>query len=258
MLLLRRATLVKAHTTTQVIAFSVSARLISARSSCSASRAWVATQCSASYQQRTSFAGRLPSLRISPSRQHPQQQQQQQQRGARAMASASRKLELEVVDIENPKEYNFILGHAHFIKTVEDIYEALVQSSTALKFGIAFNEASLGYEAMPGRKVRFDGNSEELIELAKVNAMALGAGHTFIVFLDGGFPVNCLNAVKSVTEVCRIHCATSNPTSVVLGKTSDEAVGILGVIDGVRPLEFENDDDKKKRHEFLRMIGYKR
>lgn len=172
--------------------------------------------------------------------------------------SAGKKLEFELVEIDNPKEYNFILGHSHFIKTVEDIYEALVQSSTALKFGIAFNEASPGYEAMPGRKVRYDGNSDELIDLAKRNAMALGAGHTFIVFLDGGFPVNCLNAVKSVTEVCRIHCATSNPTSVVIAKTSDDAKGIMGVIDGVCPTDYETDEDKKKRHEFLRMIGYKR
>jgi hypothetical protein len=172
--------------------------------------------------------------------------------------SAGKKLELEAVDIINPKEYNFILGHAHFIKTVEDLYEALVQSSTALKFGIAFNEASPGYEAMPGRKVRFDGNSDELIELAKTNAMALGAGHTFIVFLDGGFPVNCLNAVKAVPEVCRIHCATSNPTSVVVASTSEDAKGIIGIIDGVCPTDYETEDDKKKRYDFLRMIGYKR
>eukprot|EP00878_Enallax_costatus_P017659 GHUV01018553.1.p2 GENE.GHUV01018553.1~~GHUV01018553.1.p2 ORF type:complete len:182 (+),score=55.09 GHUV01018553.1:1271-1816(+) len=178
--------------------------------------------------------------------------------------AAGKKLEFELIDVHNPKEYNFILGHAHFIKTVEDLYEALVQSSTALKFGIAFNEASPGYEAMPvvaaaaGRKVRFDGNSRELIELAKMNAIAIGAGHTFIVFLDGGFPVNCLNAVKGVPEVCRIHCATSNPTSVVIAKTSDDEKGIMGVIDGVCPTDFETEDDKIKRHDFLRVIGYKR
>eukprot|EP00775_Hariotina_reticulata_P008643 gene8643-8824_t len=172
--------------------------------------------------------------------------------------AANKGFELELIDIQNPKEYNFILGHAHFIKTVEDLYEALVQSSPSLKFGIAFNEASPGYEAMPGRKVRFDGNCDELIELAKGNAIALGAGHTFIIFIDGGFPVNCLNAIKAVPEVCRVHCATANPTSVIIAKKGEDAKGILGVIDGVVPTDFETDDDKKKRHEFLRMIGYKR
>lgn len=190
----------------------------------------------------------------------PQQphQQQQQRLSVRTMASGSKSLSFELVEIENPKELNFILGHAHFIKTVEDLYEALVQSSPSLKFGIAFNEASPGYEAMPGRKVRFDGNDDALIDLAKKNAMALGAGHTFIIFIDGGFPVNCLNAVKAVPEVCRVHCATANPTSVVLAKTSEDEKGIMGVIDGVVPTDFETDDDKKKRHDFLRMIGYKR
>lgn len=136
------------------------------------------------------------------------------------------------------------------------LFRHYCQSGCSSRAGITHHCAAA--TLCPGRKVRFDGNSEELIELAKKNAMALGAGHTFIVFLDGGFPVNCLNAVKNGTEVCRIHCATSNPTSVVLAKTSDDAVGIMGVIDGVRPTDFETDDDKKKRHEFLRMIGYKR
>lgn len=113
---------------------------------------------------------------------------------------------------------------AHFIKTVEDIYEALIQSSPGIKFGVAFCEASPGYDDMPGRRVRFDGNDDVLIELAKTNAMAIGAGHSFIVFLgQGNFPVNVLNAIKAVPEVCRIHCATANPTTVVLAKTSDDA-----------------------------------
>eukprot|EP00877_Chromochloris_zofingiensis_P006051 jgi/Chrzof1/169/Cz01g05260.t1 len=136
-------------------------------------------------------------------------------------SGATASLTLEMVEIDNPTELNFILGHAHFIKTVEDLYEALVQSSTALKFGIAFNEASEGNPGMPGRKVRFDGNHDALIELAKKNAMALGAGHTFIVFIDGGFPVNCLNAIKAVPEVCHIYCATANPTKAVIAKLSE-------------------------------------
>jgi len=178
--------------------------------------------------------------------------------GASKSTAFGKSLEFEVVEIENPKELNFILGHAHFIKTVEDVYEALIQSSPALKFGVAFNEASEGYEAMPGRKVRFDGNDATLIDLAKRNALALGAGHSFIIFMDGGFPVNCLDAVKAVPEVCRIHCATANPTAVIIAKLGEDRKGIMGVIDGVVPTDFETEDDKQKRHDFLRMIGYKR
>jgi hypothetical protein len=190
---------------------------------------------------------------------HPNRYIQEEQEPIVTTMASSNSVSLEVVDVENPKGLNCILGHAHFIKTVEDLYEELVQSSTALKFGIAFNEASEGHGGDdPGRRVRFDGNDNDLIELAKSNALRIGAGHSFIIFIDGGFPVNCLNAVKSVTEVCTIHCATSNPLQVVLAKTSEERKGIIGVIDGVCPMDFEDDKAKAARHSFLRMIGYKR
>lgn len=167
-------------------------------------------------------------------------------------------LGLEVVEIYNPEELNFILGHAHFIKTVEDLYEALVAASPALKFGIAFCEASEGHGDMAGRRVRFDGNDPKLIEVAKKNALALGAGHTFVVFLDGGFPVSVLNTIKAVPEVCRVHCATANPTAVVLGTLGSDRKGIMGVIDGMISTAYETEEDKTARHSFLRMIGYKR
>jgi hypothetical protein len=154
------------------------------------------------------------------------------------------------VRINKPEEMNFILGHSHFIKTVEDIYEAIVQTNPGMKFGLAFCEAS------GPTLVRFVGNEPSLIDMAKTNAMAIGAGHSFIIFLTDGFPVNILNTIKNVPEVCRIFCATSNPTEVVIAET-DQGRAILGVVDGFRAQGIETDGDIKKRKEFLRMIGYK-
>jgi len=158
---------------------------------------------------------------------------------------------LDVVQIDNPSSLNLIFGQSHFIKTVEDLYEALVQSGTSLQFGIAFCEAS-------GPKlIRTDGNSPDLIRLATAAAQKVGAGHTFFVFLDKGFPVNVLNAVKNVPEVARIFCATANDLQVIVAKT-DQGRGVLGVVDGGSPLGVENDSQKEERREFLRKIGYKR
>ncbi|MDL1894546.1 hypothetical protein FBQ87_16910 [Sphingobacteriales bacterium CHB3] len=159
-------------------------------------------------------------------------------------------MELKVISIEKPEEMNFILGHSHFIKTVEDLYEAIVQTNPAMKFGIAFCEAS------GPALVRFVGNDQKLIELAQMNAMNLAAGHTFIIMMEGGFPVNILNTIKNVPEVCRIYCATANPTEVIVAET-EQGRGILGVIDGVKTKGIETDDDIVKRKELLRKIGYK-
>lgn len=155
------------------------------------------------------------------------------------------------VKIEKPEEINFILGQSHFIKTVEDVHEALVNTVPGIKFGMAFCEAS-------GKcLVRWSGTDEEMNELARRNAMAIGAGHSFIVFLGNGFyPVNVLNAVKSVPEVCRIFCATANPVEVLLAET-ELGRGILGVVDGASPLGIEAEEDITWRKGFLRMIGYK-
>lgn len=158
---------------------------------------------------------------------------------------------ISLVDIEKPEELNFILGQSHFIKTVEDIHEALVTSVPGLKFGLAFCEAS--GECL----VRWSGNDAQLIELAKKNALAIGAGHSFIVFLGNGFyPINVLNTLKQVPEVCRIFCATANPTQVIVAK-SEQGRGILGVIDGFSPKGVEDDEGIAWRKGFLRMIGYK-
>jgi len=159
-------------------------------------------------------------------------------------------MNLAVVQIEKPDEMNFILGHAHFIKTVEDIYEAIVQTNPSMKFGIAFCEAS------GPMLVRSTGNDEGLVELAQKNAMALAAGHAFLVFMEKGFPVNILNAIKTVPEVCRVFCATANPTEVVIGET-DQGRAILGVVDGYRTKAVETEKDVQARKEFLRKIGYK-
>jgi adenosine/AMP kinase len=137
-------------------------------------------------------------------------------------------MELQVVQIDKPEDLNFVLGQSHFIKTVEDLHEALVGSSPALRFGLAFCESS------GPRLVRSSGNDEELVALAVRNALAIGAGHSFIVFLRGGFPINVLNAVKMVPEVCRIYCATANPVQVIVAET-EQGRGILGVIDPILP-----------------------
>ncbi len=160
-------------------------------------------------------------------------------------------LEFETVAIEKPESINFILGQSHFIKTVEDLHEALVTAVPGIRFGLAFCEAS--GEAL----VRWSGTDKAMIELAKTNAMTLGAGHSFIIFLgDGFFPINVLNAVKQVPEVARVFCATANPVEVIIVETN-QGRGILGVIDGVKPKGVEGDEGIAWRKGFLRTIGYK-
>jgi len=160
-------------------------------------------------------------------------------------------MQLLTVAIDKPEATNFILGQTHFIKTVEDVHEALVGAVPGIKFGLAFCEAS-------GKcLVRLSGTDAAMVELAQRNALAIGAGHSFIVFLgDGFFPVNVLNALKLVPEVCRIFCATANPTEVVIAQT-ERGRGILGVIDGAVPLGVETEADVAWRKGFLRQIGYK-
>lgn len=159
-------------------------------------------------------------------------------------------MELKTVIIENPDELNFILGHAHFIKTVEDVHEAIVCTVPNAKFGVAFCEASM--ECL----IRYSGTDEEMVELAKKNAVELSAGHTFIIFMKDMFPINILNTIQNVPEVARIHCATANPVEVIIAQT-DQGRGILGVIDGFSSKGVETDEDIEKRKGFLRMIGYK-
>jgi len=160
-------------------------------------------------------------------------------------------MELLTVRIEKPDEVNFILGQSHFIKSVEDLHEALVQSVPGIKFGIAFCESS------GARLVRWTGSDEAMVELARRNAQALGAGHCFLIFLAPGFyPVNVLNAVKMVPEVCRVFCASANPTEVILAQT-EQGRAILGVVDGLAPLGVEDEAGQSWRKGFLRQIGYK-
>jgi len=159
-------------------------------------------------------------------------------------------VELKVVPVENPEGLNVILGQTHFIKTVEDLHETLVTAIPGIKFGLAFCEAS------GPALVRHSGTDEKLTQLAVENAKAIGAGHTFFIFLEGSFPINVLNAVKRVPEVCHVICATSNPVQVVVAQT-EQGRGILGVIDGVSPKGVETDADIATRKEFLRTIGYK-
>ena len=159
-------------------------------------------------------------------------------------------MELMVVDIEKPEEMNFIFGQSHFIKTVEDIHEAIVNINPGIKFGLAFCEAS--QDAL----VRWSGNDDSLIELAQKNALKISAGHSFIIFLGNAFPLNILNAVKNVPEVARIFCATANPTQVILAET-EQGRAVLGVVDGIKTTGIETEADIVKRKEFLRAIGYK-
>lgn len=159
-------------------------------------------------------------------------------------------MNLSIVPIEKPGEMNFILGHSHFIKTVEDLYEAIVQTNPSLKFGIAFCEAS------GPALVRYIGNDQGLIQLAQKNAMAIRAGHTFIIMMDGGFPISILNTIKLVPEVCRIYCATANPTEVLIAET-DQGRGIVGVVDGFATNGIETEEDIRNRKTLLRKIGYK-
>ena len=155
-----------------------------------------------------------------------------------------------VVPVNVPDGVNLIFGQSHFIKTVEDLYEALVGSSPHLRFGLAFCEAS------GPRLVRRSGNDPGLIDLAVRHALAIGAGHSFIVFLREGFPVNVLNQVKAVPEVCGIYCATANPVQVAVVET-EQGRGVLGVIDGAGPLGVEDEGDEADRRALLRAIGYK-
>lgn len=160
-------------------------------------------------------------------------------------------MELLTVRIQKPDDVNFILGMSHFIKTVEDIHEALVNTVPGIRFGLAFCESS------GPALVRCTGTDPEMMELAKQNALAIGAGHSFILFLAPGFyPINVLNAVKMVPEVCRIFCATANPAEVIVAQT-EQGRAILGVVDGVSPKGVEGEADVAHRKEFLRRIGYK-
>jgi adenosine/AMP kinase len=160
-------------------------------------------------------------------------------------------MNLLMVTVEKPEEMNFILGQTHFIKSVEDIHEALVNTVPGIKFGLAFCEAS-------GKcLIRWSGNDLALIELAQKNAAAIAAGHSFILFLgDGYYPINVLNTLKIVPEICRIFCATANPTEIILTET-DQGRGILGVIDGSSPKGVETEADIAWRKGLLRQIGYK-
>ncbi len=159
-------------------------------------------------------------------------------------------MEIVSVPIQKPEDVNVILGQSHFIKTVEDLHEALAGTSASLKFGIAFCESS------GPRLVRKSGNDSELVDLAVKNALAIGAGHSFLVFLRQGFPVNVLNQVKMVPEVCSIYCATANPVEVLVAVTA-RGRGIVGVADGEPPLGVEQEKDARDRHALLRKIGYK-
>jgi hypothetical protein len=160
-------------------------------------------------------------------------------------------VDIKNIKIQKPDEINFILGQSHFIKTVEDIHEALVNSVPGIKFGLAFCEAS------GDCLVRWSGTDDAMIELAKQNAMEISAGHSFILFLAEGFyPINVLNQLKNVPEVCRIFCATANPTSVVVIEVG-EGRAILGVADGKRPIGIEGEEDIAWRKGLLRKIGYK-
>ncbi len=159
-------------------------------------------------------------------------------------------VELELVEIENPDELNFILGMSHFIKTAEDVHEAMVSAVPGVKYGMAFSEASMD------RLLRTEGTDPELVGLAVANLQRIGAGHSFIIFMRDAFPINFLKRIQAVPEVCNVLCATANPVSVVVAR-NERGGGILEVIDGFSPLGIEDDEAKAKRRDFLRMIGYK-
>lgn len=167
------------------------------------------------------------------------------------MAMTESGFKTKIVQVDIPADTNVIFGMSHFIKTVEDLYETLVSSSTSLKFGIAFCEASMK------RLIRTDGNDPELIEMAGTAAFDVACGHSFFIYLRDGFPINVLNRVKAVPEVCCIFCATANPLQVLVAETK-QGRGVLGVIDGETPLGIETDDDRTERVAFLKKIGYKR
>ena len=160
-------------------------------------------------------------------------------------------MELKLVSLEIPENGNIVLGQSHFIKTAEDIYEAIVNTVPQMKFGVAFNEAS------GPCLTRVEGNDEALKAMAARNASALAAGHVFVVAMREGYPINVLGRIKDVPEVCSIFCATANPVQVVIAE-NEQGRGVLGVIDGACPAGVECPEDAQKRHGFLRMIGYKR
>ncbi len=159
-------------------------------------------------------------------------------------------MELTTVTIEKPVDINLILGQSHFIKTIEDLHEAIVQTVPQMKFGISFCESS------GPALVRWTGNDADLMALAKKNALTLACGHCFIIFMSGGFPINILNTIKAVPEVCAIYCATANPVQVIVAD-SGEGRGILGVIDGVKSKGTETESDIAARKQLLRKFGYK-
>ncbi len=161
------------------------------------------------------------------------------------------KAEILVVDVKLPEKSNVIIGQSHFIKTVEDLAEALVSSAPTIKFGLAFNEAS------GDRLIRYDGNDKELVKAAIETAEKIGAGHVFVIFIREAWPINVLNEIKRVSEVVNIFCATANPVQVIVVET-DQGRGVIGVVDGFTPVGVEDDENKKKRIKFLRKIGYKR
>jgi uncharacterized protein len=160
-------------------------------------------------------------------------------------------MELKLVPLEIPEGGNLVLGQTHFIKTVEDVYEAVVNTVPQIKFGVAFNEAS------GPCLTRIDGNDDALKAMAARNASALAAGHVFVVVMKEGYPINVLKRIQDVAEVCSIYCATANPVQAVVAE-SDQGRGVLGVIDGFPPKGIETPEDAEKRRAFLRMIGYKR
>ena len=159
-------------------------------------------------------------------------------------------LEIKVIKIKKTDDINVIIGQAHFIKTIEDIYEVIVNSVPSIRFGLAFSEAS------GACKVRAEGNDPDLKRLACENSLSLGSGHSFIIMVKDAYPINILNAVKNVPEVCGIFCATANPVEVILAET-ESGRGIIGVVDGSSPKDIENEEDIAWRKGFLRKIGYK-
>jgi uncharacterized protein len=159
-------------------------------------------------------------------------------------------LEIKSVKINKPEDVNIIIGQSHFIKTVEDLYEVLVNSVPGIKFGLGFAESS------GACKIRSEGNDPELKKLASDNCLGIGAGHSFIILLRNAYPINVLNAIKNIPEVCSIYCASANPVEVIIAET-ESGRGILGVIDGAKPKGVETDADISWRKDFLRKIGYK-
>ncbi len=159
-------------------------------------------------------------------------------------------MEIKLVDIKKDEEHNVIIGHTHFIKTIEDVYEALVTSVPGIKFGVAFCEAS------QKRLIRHSGTDEALEKIAIENAERIGAGHTFVIILGNAYPINVMKDLKSVDEIVSIYCATANPVKVVVAEEGEQRA-VIGVMDGLTPLGVEGEEDIKERKELLRKIGYK-